>query len=126
MPTPKNIDKQERITAQIVEFLKSRPLISIKGLEEKVGMPPTTIAKAVENTRFIPEKHLFSVIWELSYYGFQLDGSRIEADEETGTLFFLKFVENIETIEDDNSFAYIVKEYRYMATNYTDLFLKNE
>jgi transcriptional antiterminator len=54
----------------IVAFLQQRPLISIHQLEDRLGIPQSTIAKAVKGVRNIPEKHQEGLINELKKYGY--------------------------------------------------------
>lgn len=53
----------------IIDFLKSHELISIHGLEKKLGLSNGTISKAVDGRRGLPEKYHEKIISELKKYG---------------------------------------------------------
>lgn len=56
---------------RIARWLRNRPLVSVYGLEEVLGIGHGTIAKAVARRRDIPAKHLDRIEKELSKYGYQ-------------------------------------------------------
>lgn len=55
---------------QIVKWLKSHPLISVRGLETLTGLPNDTIRQAMEGKRNIPQKHIPAIVLKLRDYGF--------------------------------------------------------
>lgn len=112
---------QEKYSNIITEFLKSHSLISVNKIEEKLKIPPGTVAQAMAGNRFIPEKHIFPIIAHLADYGIKLEGYEVEYDPVGNLITGRKWIENIKTIEKDGGFEYIVKEYRFLASGYFDL-----
>lgn len=60
---------------QIIKFLKSHPLINVRGLEKKLKIPDTTLCNSIKGRRNIPKKYLFWISKELEQYGFYLTNS---------------------------------------------------
>lgn len=58
------------LSNHFIGFLKSHDLISVHGLEVKLGMPKDTIRKAKEGKRHIPEKYFYDMGLVLRDYGF--------------------------------------------------------
>jgi len=58
------------LSEKIIKFLKDRPLISVKGLEQTLSIPDSTIRRAMVGLRNIPKKHYESICNELKKYGF--------------------------------------------------------
>ena len=112
---------QKKYSDIIVEFLKSHPLISSKALEEALSIPQSTIGQALSGARLIPEKHIYYIICHLANYGLQIDGYTLTYDPSDNVLTGRKWVENMKTVKDGGGFAYVVKEYRMLAADYTDL-----
>lgn len=58
---------------KIIEFLKSHPLIKVRGLEVEAEIPNDTIRNAMEGKdgREIPEKHVPKIVGVLKKYGFK-------------------------------------------------------
>lgn len=112
---------QKKYSEIITAFLKSHPLISVKGLEEALNIPQSTIGQ-MKTGRLIPEKHIFGLICHLANYGMEIDGYTLSYDPADGVLTGRKWAENIETIEENGAFTYIVKECRMLADSYFDLF----
>jgi transcriptional antiterminator len=118
------MDRHNDLSKQVCDFLKSHKLISVNKLEKKLNLPQSTIAQALNSTtRFIPSKHLYSIIFELVQYGLKIDGYEWEIDDNLNVpnIYGRKFVELVDTIEDENSFVYVVKEYRTLASDLSDL-----
>jgi hypothetical protein len=111
---------QEKYSNIITDFLKSHSLISVKALEEALKIPQSTIWKAVQGERLIPEKHIFPLICFLADYGLRIDGHTLEYDHSDGTIIGRKAIE-VETQEDGDGFIYLVKEYRFIVSDYFDL-----
>lgn len=71
----KNTTK-EPDSKDVVLFLKSHPAISVRRLEETLGIPLTTISGALakrkkkKDRRKIPKKYLKLIVKELEKYGF--------------------------------------------------------
>jgi predicted transcriptional regulator len=112
---------QEKYSNIITEFLKSRYLISVNALEHALNIPQSTIGKALQGERLIPEKHIFPIICFLAEYGLKIDGYDLSYDESNGTLFGRTWVETVSTEEEGDGFVYLIKEYRFTAGNYFDL-----
>lgn len=109
------------VSATIVEFLTEHPLISVNALEVELGMPQSTIGQALGGGRDIPRKYIYELICILCNYGLSINDVSFTYDPIISTLFGRKFLDNVETIEDGNSFEYIVKEARIVAMTYEDL-----
>jgi hypothetical protein len=117
-------EREREISSQIIEFLKSHPLLSIRSLEEKLKIPSTTIAKALSG-REIPQKYLFAVIRELGGYGLKIDGHRIESFEDGHVIVLTKDIgppkaKEIKT-ESGAYFEYRQKQARYIAGDILDI-----
>jgi hypothetical protein len=54
----------------IVNFLVSRPLISVRGLEKLCNIPDSTIRQAIAGKKKIPDKHLRLIQKEIIMYGY--------------------------------------------------------
>jgi len=56
---------------ELTEWLKSRPLISLRGLEKACNppIPESTLRKVVKGTQLLPEKHVEPLIIALKNYG---------------------------------------------------------
>lgn len=117
----KGLTMQEKYSNIIVEFLKAHPLIPTQSLEQALGIPDTTISKAVHGDRLIPTKHIFPILCFLAEYGIEIDGYALSYDDQIDSLFGRKFIENVKTIEKDGVFTYIVKESRTIFTDFFDL-----
>ena len=65
-----NNDSAIFLSNHFVDFLKSHELISVHGLEKKLGIPKDTIRKAKEGHRAIPEKYFYEMGLVLVDYGF--------------------------------------------------------
>lgn len=117
--------KQEKYTKIITDFLRSHPVISVLGVEKELNLPSSTIRSPMAGLREIPTKHIFPIIGFLANYGLQIEGYNLKYDPEDGTLSARKWVENMEVIEVESEtgshFEYIVKEYRWIASDYFDL-----
>jgi hypothetical protein len=113
--------KQEKYSNIITDFLKSHSLISVKALEEALKIPQSTIWKAVQGERLIPEKHIFPLICFLANYGLKIDGYDLSYDDSDGILFGRQSIETVDDEEIDNTFVYTNKEYRFLAVDYFDL-----
>lgn len=115
---------QEKYTKIILDFLNSHSLISVKGIEETLNIPQSTIGQAT-NGRLIPEKHIYPLICFLADYGLKIDGYDLIYDAVDDTLTGRKWIENLETIEIEENgasqFEYIIKEDRILITDYFDL-----
>lgn len=118
------MDRHSQLSKQVCDFLKTHDLISTNGLEKKLNLPQSTIGQALNGSRDIPQKHLFEIIRELIQYGLKVDGFDWVLDDEphVQNIYGRKFVELVDTIEEDNSFVYVVKEYRTLASDISDLF----
>lgn len=115
------MSKQVDYTKHICEFLLNHILISVNGLEQLLQLPATTISQAMNGSRSIPEKHIFKIVCELANYGFEIDGYILRYDASDNSLSGRKWVKNIKTVKEGDGFAYIVKEYRWIAGDYSDL-----
>lgn len=113
---------QEKYSKIITDFLLNRPAISVNYLEKELNLPQSTIGQALNGNRLIPEKHIFPILCFLVSYGLQVDGYNLSFDSESCTISGRKWAENIDTIEEGSGFAYIVKEYRILFSDYSDLF----
>lgn len=114
---------QEKYSNVITEFLRTHPAISSNRIEEELNLPQSTIGQALNGGRLIPVKHIFPLLCYLARYGLELDGYQLNYDPADGLLTGRKWVENKEVIEVEggSSFEYIVKEYRFLASDYFDL-----
>lgn len=112
---------QEKYSNIITEFLRTHPLLSINAIEIELNLPQSTIAQSIKGPRFLPVKHIYSLICLLAQYGLKIDGYTISYDPSDDTISGRKFVENIKTIEEDGSFTYVIKEYRFIAADFHDL-----
>lgn len=56
-------------TNKIVNFLRTRPLISVNALEKQCDLSQGTISKAVAGLRSIPEHHFEIIEFALKKYG---------------------------------------------------------
>jgi len=65
------MNNQTKESKLICDFLQSRKLICIKALEERCGLPNTTISQALNGSRKIPKKHLALITAVLVLYGFE-------------------------------------------------------
>lgn len=54
----------------IVKFLRKHPLISVRMLEIRCGIPETTLCNAIAGRRKIPKKHFSALENELKNYGY--------------------------------------------------------
>jgi hypothetical protein len=81
------------LSNKIIEFLKERPLISVKGLEQTLSLPDSTIRQAMTGSREIPFKYLHKIIVHLIDYGFKLNNYSMKHDPEDGTIVFEKIGE---------------------------------
>lgn len=65
---------------KIVKFLREHPLISLNSLEEMLGIPQSTLSKAVkENSeRDIPVKHIPAIVEVLISYGLKVPGGTLK------------------------------------------------
>lgn len=117
-------EREREISCQVIEFLKSHPLLSIRTLEEKLKIPSTTIAKALSG-REIPPKYLFAVIRELGGYGMKIDGHRIEPFEDGHFVVLTKDIGPPKTKEvktkSGSYFEYRQKQSRYIAGDILDI-----
>lgn len=112
---------QKKYSDIIIKFLKSHPLISAKGLEEVLEMPQSTIGQALSGVRLIPVKHIYNIVCYLAAYGLEIDGYLLTYNQEDNTITGRKWVKNMKNIKEGAGFAYVVKEYRILATDYFDL-----
>ena len=73
----------------IVDFLRERPMISVRGIEQAVGLPNATIKKVSDKVMTLSSKHYDKIpMMEglLFDYGFDGDKSYKELDDiNTGT-----------------------------------------
>jgi hypothetical protein len=65
--------------AHIVEFLKSRPFISVNQVEKAAEMPKSSLASAMIGKRNVPVKYWYVLNNILADYGYSLD-TGVEAD----------------------------------------------
>ncbi|MCP9763909.1 hypothetical protein [Lacihabitans soyangensis] len=65
--------------AHIVEFLKSRPFISVNQVEIAAGMPKSSLAAAMIGKRNIPVKYWYTLNNILSAYGYSINDA-VECD----------------------------------------------
>lgn len=112
------------ISNQVLSFLLTHRLISVSGLNDQLGLPSTTLQKALENNR-IPAKHLFSVIRDLAKYGLIIDGYRIDSDPDSDILTFIKDVgapksKEVKT-KSGSYFDYFQKQERFIASSLLDI-----
>lgn len=112
---------QEIYSNIITNFLRSHPAIAPTTLENELSLPNSTIRQALAGAQLIPKKHLFNIICHLADYGLKIDGYILSYNPADGILSGRKWVENIEIIEEGDGFAYIVKEYRIMANDISEL-----
>jgi predicted transcriptional regulator len=56
---------------KILKFLEDRPCISVKCIEEKSGIPLSTIGQAIGGKRDLPMKSIEKIIDELKKYGYK-------------------------------------------------------
>lgn len=112
---------QQKYSDLICDFLKSHELISVNALEEKLQIPASTIGQALNGNRLIPSKHIYCILCELAKYGIKIHDFNLTLDEETDVIFGRRFIENIETIENESNFEYVIKEDRIFFSDYTDL-----
>lgn len=117
------MDRHSQLSKQVCDFLKTHELISVNSLEKKLNLPQSTIGQALNGSREIPSKHLYNLIFELVQYGLKIDGYDwvIDDDLNVPNIYGRKFVELVNTIDDGNSFTYLVKEYRTLASDLSDL-----
>lgn len=72
----------------ILTFLKSRPAIAIKLIEEEAGLPRNTLANLVNGSRkTFPDGHVWPLCRTLCRYGLELNGWVFTYDENTGVFF---------------------------------------
>lgn len=57
--------------SEIIDFLKTHPLLNIYGIEAACGISHSTIANAIAGRRKIPQKHVRELELFLSNYGFR-------------------------------------------------------
>ena len=76
------------LSNQFINFLESRPLISVRGLEKAVNMPNDTIRKAKESKgkRGIPEKYFYQLGLILRDYGFDWRGFGVAIPQSRPTI----------------------------------------
>lgn len=117
-------EKQKKYSRIISDFLGTNDLISVHALEKSLNIPLSTISHT-KTGRAINEKHIYPLLCELSKYGLTIDGYRMELDEDTYILLASRTEKVIETREErdseSGSFVYIVEEYRWAASDYSDL-----
>jgi hypothetical protein len=65
--------------SHIVEFLKSRPFISVSQVEKAAEMPKSSLASAMIGKRNVPVKYWYVLNNILADYGYSLD-TGVEAD----------------------------------------------
>jgi hypothetical protein len=110
---------------QIIKFLEEKPFISRNKIENHLAMPQASLRKFIKGEREIPNKWVYPLILTLIPYGLQLDGFVWSIDPETNFIFGKKFLEEIETQEEQvdggTSISYIVREARTMASDLEDL-----
>lgn len=63
----------KKISDKIIEYLKKNNIFNITALENVLGMPIHTIAKAMQGVRYIPKKYIKDTINLLSKHGFEND-----------------------------------------------------
>ncbi len=114
---------QEKLNELLLAFFKSHPAIAPTTVEKELDLPSTTIRQALAGAQLIPVKHLYPIICYLAGYGLQIDGYSLSYDAADNTLSGRKWVENMETVEEDGGFAYIVKEHRFNANDVFDILL---
>lgn len=57
-------------TDQIIEFLRTHPLISVYGLEKELGLYEGAISHAVQGRKRLPKKHVKRITAVLARYGY--------------------------------------------------------
>lgn len=115
--------REQEVNNQVIEFFKTHEFISVTAVEKSLKLPDSTIRQAMVGNRNIPLKHLFSIIRAIIPYGFKLNGFSWELDdlEYIPNIYGSKDIEEMETIEENNSFFYVVKQVRTLACDITDL-----
>lgn len=111
---------QKKYSNIITDFLSTHPAISMNRVEEDLGVPQSTLFKA-KGDRLIPTKHIYPLLCYLAGYGLKIDGYDLSYDPADDTLTGRRWVDNVDTIEEDGGFVYVVKEYRLLAAGYFDL-----
>jgi len=106
---------------RLCDFLKSHPFISLNALEKELKMPQGTLWKAMNDKRNIPVRYIFPMIYILADYGLTWNGYTLTQDPETYNVLAHMRDSLIDVREDDSSFEYIVKEFRYIISDYSDL-----
>lgn len=112
------MDLQEKYSKIITDFLESHPAISANKIEQDLALPQSTLYKA-KNGREIAIKHIYPLLCYLADYGLTIDGYTLTLDKDTDSLFARKWISNE---GQDRQGNYKVKEARWMACSYADLF----
>lgn len=113
----------------ILEFLSSRPALSIRALAKACNFNPNQWYDFIAGHKpNFPDQHTWALACELCRYGLEIDGWRFTYDAETGSLFIEKPVgEPAEVIEHENEggtrsrFEYRVPMSRDVITGPADL-----
>ena len=115
------MDKQKFYSDAICDYLKSHPFVSVYAVEIELKLPVSTIAQALNGSRLIPEKHIYNILFLLADYGIQIDEYKLSSEKKDKSISAHRWVKNEKTIKEGKGFAYIVREYRWIAYEYSDL-----
>lgn len=64
--------KETSAAEQVLKFLRTHELISLNALEKKLGIPQSTLYKAIHDIRDLPAKHIPQLKAELKAYGLKM------------------------------------------------------
>jgi hypothetical protein len=64
--------------ADLVAYIKSRPLISVNALEKQAEMPKNVLTQAVRGTRNVPEHYWHKLNSILIDYGYSIDTNGLD------------------------------------------------
>ena len=84
---------------RIVNWIKERPALSVRTIEDAAGMPRNSLANAVNDLRPLPKKWILPLVHVLSQYGLEIDGWKLTAPPGLPFVFGLKVSEPIQQIE---------------------------
>lgn len=60
----------EKRIEEVLDFIRTRPLISVRELEREANIPFTTLHRALNGQRGLPVKHLDNLESVLKNYGY--------------------------------------------------------
>lgn len=108
---------------KIKDFLRNRPALNIRALEQEVGMPQNTLSNLMSDkvNKAFPDKWIWPLCETLCRYGLELNGQRFTYDPNVHCFFVETVIPDREpeTVEVPGVFGGI--HFEYLVPMYRDV-----